>query len=82
MRASPVRLGSLAQPQRRGQVSEHVNDQLQDSVQEHYEEHLADQLHDQVAEAVEAQFTERFATSELPVLPVADPDGSGAKKPD
>ena len=64
------------------QVSEHVNDQLQDSVQEHYEEHLADQLHDQVAEAVEAQFTERFATSELPVLPVADPDGSGAKMPD
>lgn len=63
-------------------VSEHVSDQLQGSVQEHYEEHLADQLHDQVAEAVEAQFTERFATSELPIVPAAAKPETEIKKTD
>ncbi|MCW1249205.1 BCCT family transporter [Acaricomes phytoseiuli] len=59
------------------QVTEHVNDQLQDSVQEHYEEHLEDRINEQVAEAVEAQFTERFATSELPLVPsLTEAEGS------
>lgn len=58
------------------QVTEHVNDQLQDSVQEHYEEHLEERITEQVAEAVEAQFTERFATSEIPVVPAPETEAS------
>lgn len=60
---------SLAREQMTAHVAEHVSDHLQDSVQEHYEEHLEGRISKEVAEAVEAQFTERFATSELPVVP-------------
>ena len=68
----------LARDQMTAHVTEHMQDTMADSVQEHYQEHVADQVHDQVAEAVEAQFTERLATSEIPVTP---PRATPPKKP-
>ncbi|WP_309073309.1 BCCT family transporter [Paenarthrobacter sp.] len=68
----------LARDQMTAHVTEHMQDTMADSVQEHYQEHVAEQVHDQVAEAVEAQFTERLATSEIPVTP---PRATPPKKP-
>ncbi|MGA8790990.1 MAG: BCCT family transporter [Paenarthrobacter sp.] len=68
----------LARDQMTAHVTEQMQDTMADSVQEHYQEHVAEQVHDQVAEAVEAQFTGRLATSENPVAP---PQTTPPKKP-